>query len=93
MATSPRMMPPGQDDPNQQGPGPGGAPVSPQEATPDPNASVLMWVRDIVANARRISAKFPAAAQEMRDIMNSIQRAQQKIVQSQPPSEPMAPPT
>jgi hypothetical protein len=67
-------------------------PVSPQEATPDPNASVLAWVRDIIANARRISLKFPFAAQEMRNIQSEVQKAQQKIIQSQPPPEPMAPP-
>ncbi len=76
----------------QQGPGPAGSPISPQPAMPDPNAAVLGWIRDIIANSRRIGQKFPAAADNMRNIQNEVQRAQQKIVQSNPAPEPMAPP-
>jgi hypothetical protein len=59
---------------------------------PDPNASVLGWVRDIIAATRRIAIKYPAAASDMREIQNLVQRAQQKIVQAGPSPEPMAPP-
>ena len=53
---------------------------------------VLGWVRDLVATSRRIGMKYPAAMQEVREIQNAVQRLQQKIVQSHPAPEPMAPP-
>jgi hypothetical protein len=88
------LTPPGGDTgaAPSQGPGPGGPPISPMEGQPDPNAQVLEWVRGIVSNARRIGMKFPSAIAEVREINNAVQRLQQKIVQSRPAPEPMAPP-
>lgn len=85
------LTPPGADG-AEQGPGVGGAPISPQEGQPDPNAMVLESIRQIVSNARRIGMKYPAATAEVREINNAVQRLQQKIVQSRPAPEPMAPP-
>jgi hypothetical protein len=78
--------------PSQQGAGPGGPPISPQEAQPDPNAAAVMMVRQIVEASRRLGMKFPAAIAEVREINNAVQRLQQKIVQSRPAPEPQAPP-
>jgi hypothetical protein len=83
------------DSPQQQspqGPGPAGAPISPMEGQPDPNAEAITMVRDIVATARRLGMKYPAAIAEVREINNAVQRLQQKIVQSRPSPEPLAPP-
>jgi hypothetical protein len=79
-------------DSQPQGPGPGGAPIAPQDAQPDPNAEGLMLMQQLVSLNRRIGMKFPAAIAETREINNAIQRMQQKIVQSRPAPEPMAPP-
>jgi hypothetical protein len=87
------LRPPGPEaGQSEQGPGPAGGFISPQEAQPDQNAQVLLWVRNIVENARRIGMRYPAAMGEIRDINNAVQRLQQKIIQSQPAPEPMAPP-
>lgn len=78
--------------PSTQGAGPGGAPISPQEGQPDPNAQAVMMVRQIASAARRLGMMFPSAVSEVREINNVIPRLQQKIVQSRPAPEPMAPP-
>jgi hypothetical protein len=49
-------------------------------------------VQQLVSTARRLGMKYPAAIAEVREINNAIQRLQQKIVQSRPAPEPMAPP-
>jgi hypothetical protein len=51
-----------------------------------------MLMQQLVSLNRRIGMKFPAAIAETREINNAIQRMQQKIVQSRPAPEPMAPP-
>ena len=82
----------GQQQQTPQGAGPGGPPISPQEAQPDPNAGAVMMVRQIVDGARRLGRMYPNAIAEVREINNAVQRLQQKIVQSRPAPEPMAPP-
>lgn len=86
------LQPPGSDAGPQQGPGAAGSPVAPQDGQPDPNAGVLMNVRELIRNARMIGMRYPAAMQEVREITNAVMRLQQKIVQSQPAPEPMSPP-
>lgn len=49
-------------------------------------------VQQIVSNARRIGDMYPAALDEVRTINNAAARLQQKVIQSQPAPEPMAPP-
>lgn len=74
------------------GPGPAGAPVA-QPQPPNPQAQMTaMMVAGIVQNARRLGMMYPAAQEEMRSITNLIQRAQGKIVNSQPAPESSAPP-
>ena len=51
-----------------------------------------MLVAGIVQNARRLGTMYPAAQQEMLSITNLIQKAQGKIVNSQPAPETSAPP-
>jgi len=82
----------GEGAPSPQGAGPGGPPIAAQEAQPDPNAAAVMMVRTIIENTRRLGMKYPAAIAEVREINAAVQRLQQKIVQSRPAPEPMAPP-
>lgn len=49
-------------------------------------------IRTIVQGARRMGMKYPAVAQEVRDITSAVQRMQAKIIQSQPAPESQAPP-
>ncbi len=75
-----------------QNPGPGGGVVA-QQQTPNPKAQMTaMLVAGVIQNARRLSMMYPAASEEMNSIMNLIQRAQGKIVNSQPAPETSAPP-
>ena len=75
-----------------ENPGPGGSPVAPPQP-PNPQAQMTaMLVAGIVQNARRLGMMYPAAQEEMRSITNLIQRAQGKIVNSQPAPETSAPP-
>ncbi len=93
MGPSGPLTPPGQDaGPQPQGPGPGGAPISPQEAQPNENPEMDMLIRQIVSAARRIGMKYPAAIAEVREITNVVPRIMQKVAQSRPAPEPMSPP-
>ena len=82
----------GGSQPPDQGPGPGGPPVSPAPAQQDQSAMALDIIRTIVQGARRMGMKYPAVAQEVRDITSAVQRMQAKIIQSQPAPESQAPP-
>lgn len=53
---------------------------------------MLDAARGIVTAARVIGMRVPTAAEDVRDILRAVQNIQQKIVQQQGPSEPMAPP-
>lgn len=82
-------------DPGQQstGAGPGGGFVSPAPAVPDPNEMGTRLVTELVSVARRLGMKYPAMMTEVRDITQNIApKMMQKLVQSQPAPEPMAPP-
>jgi hypothetical protein len=52
----------------------------------------LDMIRTVISSARRLGMKYPAVAQEVRDITNAVQRMQAKIIQSQPAPESQAPP-
>ena len=92
MTPSEPLSTPDSQGPSQQGAGPGGPPISPQDGQPDPHAQVVMQIRDLVSTVRRLGMKYPAAIAEAREINDAIQRMMQKIVQSRPAPEPMAPP-
>jgi hypothetical protein len=78
------------DDSQQQA---GGSYPAPPANPPDPRAqTTALLVAQVVSGARRLSQMYPAAAEEMRTITGAMQRAQAKIVQSQPAPEVSAPP-
>lgn len=63
------------------------------EAQADNGAAMAFdLVRTIVAASRRLGMKYPIALTEVRAINDAVARLQQKILQSQPAAEPMAPP-
>lgn len=71
----------------------GGGFVSPAPAVPDPNERGNRLVTDLVAAARRLGLQYPAMMPEVREITQTIApKMLQKLVQSQPSPEPMAPP-
>lgn len=75
------------------GPGPQGGFPSSVPAVADPNEEGKRLVTDLVAAARRLALKYPSMITEVREITNSIApKMLQKLVQSQPAPEPMAPP-
>ena len=90
-----RLTPPGAtDDPTSGSPSPaGGGFVSPAPAVPDPNEAGKRLVTDLITVARRIGIQYPAMVTEVREItQNLAPKMLQKLVQSQPAPEPMAPP-
>jgi hypothetical protein len=86
------LQPPGSDGTQQQGGSPGGGfPADP--AVPDPNEMGKRLVTELVTTARRLGMKYPSMIAEVREITNGIApKMLQKLVQSQPAPEPMAPP-
>jgi hypothetical protein len=86
-----QLQPPG-GDPQGGGPPSGGGFPSPNPAVPDPNQEGQRLVTDLVAATRRIGMKYPATLPETREVLNLAQKMLQKLVQSQPAPEPMAPP-
>ena len=71
----------------------GGTPTpSPAPAQPDPNAMALQWIKDIVTTTRRLGAKFPQAAAEVREINNIVTRIVQKMQGAGPQPQSQAPP-
>jgi len=50
-------------------------------------------IRQIIQANRRIAMRYPAASLDCRTINDAVARIQQKIAQSRPAPEPMAPPT
>lgn len=89
-----RLTPPGASDDTASSPNPvGGGFVSPAPAVSDPNEAGKRLVTDLVAAARRLGVQYPAMVQEVREItQNLAPKMLQKLVQSQPAPEPMAPP-
>lgn len=90
-ASSGPLTPPGEGA--QQGAGPGGGYVSPAPSVPDPNEMGRRLVTELVTAARRLSMKYPDLTSEVREITQTLApKMLQKLVQSQPAPEPMAPP-
>jgi hypothetical protein len=86
------LQPPGSDQ-GAASPGPGGGNPSPAPAVADPNEAGMRLVTDLVTSARRLGMKYPAMMSEVREItQNLAPKMIQKLVQSQPAPEPMAPP-
>lgn len=93
MASSPIPAPQFSGGDPDQGPGVGGGFASPAEAQVDEgSAQLLKSSLTIVANARMIAQKVPAATPEVRQINDLVARIQMKIKQGQAPAEPQAPP-
>lgn len=81
---------PGQDQPASDNTGQG---VAPQAAVADPNEMGKRMITDIIVAARRLGVKYPNLMSEVREVtQNLAPRMLQKLVQSQPSPEPMAPP-
>ena len=84
---------PGAESQAGAGPGVGGGFPSSQPAVPDPNEMGKRLGTDLVAAARRLGMKYPSMITEVRQITESLApKMLQKLVQSQPAPEPMAPP-
>jgi hypothetical protein len=89
MASS-ALPPPGADNP---GASPGGGFPSPAPAQANQGAvQILELVRNIVSSARMLGQKVPGAVPIVRQINDLAQQLQMKILQSQPGTEPQAPP-
>jgi len=88
------LTPPGSDQGTPSGgAGVGGGFPSPAPAVPDPNEMGKRLVVDLVSAARRLGLKYPTMMTEVREItQNLAPKMLQKLVQSQPAPEPMAPP-
>ncbi len=86
------LQPPGADQ-GSQGGTPGGGNPSPEPGVPDPNEMGKRLVTDLIAAARRLGMKYPAMMPEVREVTQTLApKMLQKLVQSQPAPEPMAPP-
>lgn len=96
MAPSGPLTGPGQEQQPPQdgaGPGTGGGFPSPAPPQADPrSAQVTEWILQIVALSRRIGMMYPAALPEIRMIHDAAQKLQPKILASHPGNEPAAPP-
>ena len=86
------LQPPGGQGAVGPNTGPGGGAISPQEGRPDPNQMALEMVRTITSAAGRLGMKYPAAMNEVRQINDLVSAIQRKIINSNPPAEPQAPP-
>ena len=51
-----------------------------------------MLIGQLVSSTRRLSMMFPAAAPELRQILNLVEKVQGKIVNAKPAPETSAPP-
>jgi hypothetical protein len=87
------LQPPGQEQEAPQQSAVGGGFPSPQPAVPNPNEMGQRLVTDLVTAARRLGIKYPQMMPEIREItQNLAPKMLQKLVQSQPSPEPLAPP-
>ena len=78
MATPPQPMPQG------------GPPGPPQGAPP--TGQVLQLVAVITKASDALAKVFPASAEDVSEIQNRMQKIQQKITETQTPTQPQAPP-
>ncbi len=90
-ANSGPLRPPGQEQEENPGAG-GGFPSPAAQADPGDSQLVARLVQTINSSARRLGLMYPSALEETRAINAALQRMQQKIVNSKPSPEPMAPP-
>lgn len=87
------IQPPGGANPNASSPGIGGGFPAAVPAQTNPGMDLLITAtQQIVSASRRIGMKFPSAMQEVREINNLVARIQQKVQETGPAPEPMAPP-
>ena len=94
MGGGPVGGPVGPPEESGQNPNPvGGGFPSPAPAQANPGMDILLTeVRNIVSSARRLGMKFPSVLAEVRTINNAVAMIAQKVQQSGPAPETMAPP-
>lgn len=97
MATSPPTLPPPPGGPGQDDqPGAPTSPAAAAPAPPQPSGAMQQGVKDVinlVSLARGIAKAFPSTSPEIMQINDLVRQVQQKMMASQNPGEPMAPPT
>lgn len=100
MAAGPSTLPPPPGAGGPAGPGPGDVnPTSPAAASPSPpTPSPTMqhgtaMAISVIQGLRAIAKSFPATAPDIAEINNKMREVMSKMMASQEPGEPAAPPT